>query len=199
MSLDPDFFHYGPNLPHLDKPDLMHFVTFRLHDSLPTVVLLQIARELEEVPLEERQKEEYKKMEYWLNQGRGSCLLKQIDCAELLKNVLFYNNGVHYILIAGVIMGNHVHLLVKIREYRALEKIIQEWKKFSALAINKHLNRSGALWMSDYWDRAIRNKDHYFYVLRYIKKNIEQGGVRWFFKDRVEECYRMIDQRFGVD
>lgn len=61
MSLDPDFFHYGPNLPHLDKPDLMHFVTFRLHDSLPAVVLLQIAQELEEVPLEERQKEEYKK------------------------------------------------------------------------------------------------------------------------------------------
>src|ERR1044072_2063314 len=36
---------------------------------------------------------------------------------------------------------------------------------------NEYLNRSGRFWMKDYFDRFIRNEEHYWNTVRYIENN----------------------------
>jgi len=39
------------------------------------------------------------------------------------------------------------------------------------------LQRSGPLWMADYWDRYIRDECHYLRVIDYIRKNPVKAGL----------------------
>ncbi len=188
--------HYGQNLPHFDKSNLMHFVTYRLCDSMPANVLRQIEMELKSCSPDSLDLQKRIKMEYWLDQGIGSCLLKKTECAEIVEKVWHHSDGQCFNIIAWVIMPNHVHILLKIGKVPPIEKIVQNWKKFSANKINKLLNRQGHVWQADYWDRAIRNKRHFIYTLEYIKKNINSGGVKWFFREDAFECYKMLNSEF---
>lgn len=72
-------------------------------------------------------------------------------------------------------MPNHVHVLL--RQEDSLSKIIQQWKGATAHAINQHLNRQGQLWAEDYFDRVIRDEDHYWDARAYIHRNPVQAGL----------------------
>ena len=68
-------------------------------------------------------------------------------------------------------MPNHVHVLIKLLPDCSLSGIVQKWKGGSAMEINSMLKRNGTLWAVDYYDRTIRDEDHYYKCRSYIRNN----------------------------
>src|SRR5690554_1380035 len=172
----PEEWHRG-NLPHRNKKNLLQFITFRLADSLPQNVLMDIEAELKHLTEEKRDLEKRKKYQYWLDKGLGSCALANKEMAQVVQEAFLHHNGDKYDLLAWSIMPNHVHVLIRTDD--DLPKIIQSWKSFTgkwALANNKKFNlgiEKGAtqFWMPEYWDRFIRDEAHFNNAVRYILNN----------------------------
>ena len=106
-----------------------------------------------------------------LDAGHGSCLLRDPQLARHVEATLLHDDGARYALLAYAIMPNHVHVLASLKDNVSLEKTVQSWKSVSAHAINHAAARSEALWQANYWDRLIRNREHYEHVRDYILKN----------------------------
>jgi REP element-mobilizing transposase RayT len=116
-------------------------------------------------------------MERWLDAGHGSCALRQADCGGVVAESLRHFDGERFALSAFAVMPNHVHVLfVPAPEY-TLEQIVKSWKTFSARKINSILQRSGALWQRDYFDRLIRDAKHFGNCVRYIRRNPVKANV----------------------
>ena len=73
-------------------------------------------------------------------------------------------------------MPNHVHILVSLSVNEDLAKVVASWKSFTSRQINGELGRDGPLWQKDYFDRLIRDKDHFGNVVRYIGKHTSQSS-----------------------
>jgi len=82
-----------------------------------------------------------------------------------------------YQLHAWVIMPNRVHVLLQTIEPNSLSSVVKSWKSFSAGRINGLLSRQGALWQREYWDRFIRNEEHYVSAIAYIHENPVKAGL----------------------
>lgn len=170
------------NLPHITQKNVIYFVTFRLHDSIPK----EKAKEIEDkrylwIKMHHKpySKDDYKeycrlfseKIEEILNSGYGSSLLKIRENAEIMENALKYFDKKKYILDEYIIMPNHVHVLVKpIEEYK-LNEILHSWKSYSASMINKRMGLSGQLWMHESFDHIVRNEAALMYLRKYIRNN----------------------------
>ncbi len=114
--------------------------------------------------------------------------------AEIMQEALLHHDGEKYDLLAYSIMPNHVHVLIKTTG--DLVRIIQSWKSFTgkwALANNKKYNlgldeNASAFWMPEYWDRFIRDEDHFNNTVRYIlnnpeKANLPEENIAYLFRD----------------
>ena len=80
-------------------------------------------------------------------------------------------------MICWRIMPNHVHTLIAPVEGMSLSEIMYDWKSYTTHAINKALNRKGKLWMMEYFDRYIRDNDHFQKVVNYIHNNPVKAGL----------------------
>lgn len=183
------------DLPHREFVGSIYHIIFRLFDSIPEKQKEQWTKEKEQFLYHDKRhdsstnyslKEEYRikelfhqKLEEILDSGMGICLLKKSECAEIVKKALYFNNGTKYKLYKWCIMPNHVHVVVELLgdEIGQLHKIIQSWKAFSAHEINKLLERTGAVWMSDYYDRRIRDDEEYRLVIEYIENNPKKAEL----------------------
>ena len=58
-----------------------------------------------------------------------------------------------------------------------LEEIMQAHKSYTAHEANKLLKRKGRFWMPEYYDRMIRNQDHFDNARRYIENNPVKVGI----------------------
>ncbi len=188
----PEEWHKG-NLPHRNKKGRIQSITFRLADSLPQSVLNEIETELKELSDEKKDLEKRKKYEYWLDKGLGSCALANREMAQVVQEALQHHDGDKYDLLAWSIMPNHVHVLIKTTD--DLPRIIQSWKSFTgkwALANNKKFNLGidndiEKFWMPEYWDRFIRDGDHFNNTVRYIlnnpiKANLPEDNIAYLFR-----------------
>jgi len=68
-------------------------------------------------------------------------------------------------------MPNHTHSLLLRFEDKHIEDIVDAHKGYTAHKANEYLNRSRQFWMEDYFDRFIRNEEHYWNTVRYIENN----------------------------
>jgi len=66
-------------------------------------------------------------------------------------------------------MPNHVHVLCKLGE--AVAEIVRLWKGASAARINRVVGREGPLWLREYFDRYVRDMDHFHECRAYIRNN----------------------------
>lgn len=89
----------------------------------------------------------------------------------LIEEALLEFDGKRYALVAWCVMPNHVHALIETRQGYALDRVVHSWKSFTAHAANKVLNRSGAFWAPDYFDRYIRDEAHLASTMEYIEFN----------------------------
>jgi len=62
-------------LPHYDPSRETQFVTFRLSDSLPQVLLRKFEQESQGVSIERRDSEKYKRIEKAMDSAMGACHL----------------------------------------------------------------------------------------------------------------------------
>jgi REP element-mobilizing transposase RayT len=170
-------------LPHFEIPEGTYFLTFRLADSLPTEVLIQLRTECKLSPMcrwyrAQSFNIEYRsKVESYLDTGRGECLLKEPKIARLVIDALLSLNGEKYILHAWTIMPNHVHVLFTMNNISDLSSVIQKWKGSSAFYANRVLQRRGTFWQPEYFDRLVRSPRQFEFFIRYIYNNPVKAGL----------------------
>ena len=163
-------WHSRGYLPHFDGGELAQFMTFRLFDSLPKAVLIQWKEDLKLEKSAEAESIMRRRVEAYLDQGHGSCYLRNVEVATMVQSALLFHDRLKYRLSAWVVMPNHVHLLCTPLGH-SLAQIMHSIKSFTSSEANKMLNRKGRFWQKEYFDRYIRNARHYAKVVAYIENN----------------------------
>jgi REP element-mobilizing transposase RayT len=106
----------------------------------------------------------------------GPKWLRQRPVAEAFVEVLMEGRDSGcYELGSWVVMPNHVHMVLY--PIAALSRIVSGMKAKSARAANQVLNRRGAFWSRDYFDRWVRNSDEEQRIIRYIEDNPVRAGL----------------------
>jgi REP element-mobilizing transposase RayT len=68
-------------------------------------------------------------------------------------------------------------VLIKVIAGNPLGKTVHSWKSFTAKHIIQATNCTGPVWQADYWDRFIRDEEHYFRAAHYIAMNPVRAGL----------------------
>jgi len=181
---------YFRHLPHWRQDGAMYFVTFRLSDSLPNNKLNELrglkaqwepqrASPDSTAAVERRTREIMQKVETWLDQGMGSCHLRDHRATKIVTEAMRHFDKVRYELCCHVVMPNHVHVVVRPLEPQShsLEQILQSWKRFTARRINSLLGMAGPLWQQESFDRIIRDEEHLYRAIQYIGRNPVNAGL----------------------
>jgi REP element-mobilizing transposase RayT len=170
------------HLPHWDAGRTACFVTFRLADSLPAPLIADWRRDrdawraVHPEPWDSATAVEYherftRPIDRLLDAGHGSCLLRHPAHAAIVAATMQRRDSASYLLHSWVVMPNHVHVLFSPSGGHSLAATVGAWKRFSATRIHKAAGTSGPLWQKDYFDRSIRDWDHFCNVARYIRRN----------------------------
>jgi REP element-mobilizing transposase RayT len=153
-------------LPHFDAPGVWQFITYRLGDSVP---IEQLQEWCEILGLKDK-REKFRQIERFLDRCLGACHLRDPRIAEIVQGNLWFHDGRSYRLLAWVIMPNHVHILAEM--WQPLGVVLKQWKSYTANAANRLLGCVGEpFWQAGYYDRYIRDQEHYRRVVRYIENN----------------------------
>ena len=134
-------WHERGYLPHRDEPGLTQFVTFRLKDSFPESLRSEWAALLEI----EDERDRRKKLEAYLDAGRGESHLRNPDIARIVDGAFQFYHRRRCEMLAWVVMPNHVHALFRITT-TSLSALIANWKTYTAREANKKLLRRGGFW-----------------------------------------------------
>jgi type I restriction enzyme R subunit len=170
-----EILKHGSKLPHWQQGEVMQFVTFRLGDAMPATKLRQWKDELaiwqvhHPKPWTPEHEKEYHrrftwKLEGWLDEGAGSCLLADPGHRKIVEDVLMCFQGERVEHHAWVIMPNHLHLIFT--PMVPLAALIKAWKGTSARRIGQ-----GRIWQKNYRDTLIRDAGHFANAVRYIRRN----------------------------
>jgi hypothetical protein len=122
-------------LPHYDEPRALQMITYRLADSLPQRVLAEMEGGLELLLEGKRDQVRRQQIEEWLDAGLGSCVLSRPEAARCVVETWGHFDGFRYGLVAGVVMPNHVHVLIRLREGVLLGMVVQSWKSYTGRRI----------------------------------------------------------------
>jgi REP element-mobilizing transposase RayT len=169
-------------LPHWQQIGATCFVTWRLADSLPKDVLDSHFEDRKAwlachpEPWDEATESDYHRrftarIDEWLDQGEGSCLIRQPQLADLARQTLLHFDGERFMMVSFVIMPNHIHVLFTLNAAWTLEQVVHSWKRHSSREINRAIGESGPLWQKDYFDRLVRDSSHFSNCVRYIRRN----------------------------
>lgn len=94
----------------------------------------------------------------------------------MVQRAFWHYDGARYRLLVWIVMPNHIHMLIEVWQ-TPLGKILKDIKSYTAKEANKVLGREGTFWEDDYFDRYIRDEDHYRRVVRYIENNPVKAGL----------------------
>jgi REP element-mobilizing transposase RayT len=174
-------------LPHFDGGEIPQFITTRLFDSLPQTILQKFQIELERKGVENIDFEMRKQIETFLDNGYGSCFLKDEVIAKIVADALLFHADKKYKLLAWVVMPNHIHFLAIPFENVELAEITHSIKSYTAKEGNKILQRGGQFWQRESFDRYVRNYEHYIKTIDYIENNPVKAGL----------CEKYTDWKFS--
>ncbi len=195
QECSPSFYQPGAEitakrnrLPHWQQGHVWVYVTWRLGDAMPAGLLRQWQEEKETwlkkhpEPWDTKTQREYvelfnERIDHWLDQGMGSCVLRDPENAAIVANALHHFDGDRYEIASFVVMPNHVHVLFRPLGKNKLENILKSWKGYAARELNKRLGKRGSLWQEDYWDRLVRSPAHFEYYSSYIADNPSVAGL----------------------
>lgn len=164
-------------LPHFDGRALPQFITLHLADAVPKEIIDGWKIELRKTEESTRVPTLHKQIERFVDKGHGKCFLKDHRIAGLVQESLLNWHQVRYHLFAWVIMPNHSHSLLTRYGAYDLRQIIHTHKSFTAHEANSLLGLKGQFWMEDYFDRYIRDEQHFVDVVRYIENNPVKAGL----------------------
>ena len=170
-------WHSRGYLPHFDGGEIAQTLNVRLADSLPQTVLEKWKKELAKDSCRNADSILRKRVEYYLDQGYGSCALRDTRIAVMVQNSLLHFDGERYRVSAWVIMPNHVHTMLVPCDQNSLSKIIKDLKSFTSREANQLIGRRGQFWMEDYFDRYVRDRKHFASAIAYIENNPVKAGL----------------------
>jgi REP element-mobilizing transposase RayT len=185
-------------LPHWKTDNAIYFVTFRLADSLPRKLALDLGEERRTIetatkvgiatPADAARLEKLRailrKAERCLDGGLGECHMRNRRIAQTVVDALRHFDGKRYRLIAWCVMPNHVHVVLSPCEGHQLQDILHAWKSYSAKAANQLLARTGHFWQREYFDHLVRNEASLSRIVQYVLENPLRAGLRnwpWTF------------------
>jgi putative transposase len=149
-------WHARGYLPHYDGYAISQHVVFRLFDSIPP---------------NEREGDDV------LDRHFGAAFMRDPICARIVAEALLHGDGQRYVLQAWCVMPNHVHALIATNAETELGQIVHAWKRFTTRRINQRFGRTGPVWAKDYFDRYIRNEEHFETTKSYIERNPVVAGL----------------------
>jgi putative transposase len=79
--------------------------------------------------------------------------------------------------LAFVVMPDHLHWLMQLREGRDLPNVVHFVKSVSARSVNRARRGCGAVWHKGYHDHAIRREEALQECARYIINNPVRAGL----------------------
>jgi REP element-mobilizing transposase RayT len=184
----------GANLPHWRLDGSIYAVTFRLADSLPQEVLsrwkseredivrraVQASRPLSTFELRRLDKLHSERVENWLDQGHGSCVLRDPRVARLVADALRHFDGERYELLAWCVMPNHVHAVLQPFPGRELSLILLSWKGYTGKKAREILDMRGAgeFWQKESYDHIVRDEEDFARQVQYVLDNPAAAGLR---------------------
>ena len=173
-------------LPHFEGGEIAQTINLRLADSLPKRVLERWNQEFTRdrtvaAPVVRERTERY------LDQGYGSCALRDVRVAQMVQDALLHFDSERYWLSAWVVMPNHVHLLLTPNSLWPLSRITKLFKSYTAHQANRILDLHGQFWMEDYFDRYVRDHKHFTNAITYIENNPVKAGL----------CEKACDWKFS--
>ncbi len=184
---------YDRNLPHWQPHKSVLFMTVRLKGSLPKEVVLALKQdrelrreELKEQGLSKKELDEQLRKSYDFYFGKfddlldtcttGPHWLKDDKVAQIWVNALNHFDNDRYKVACSTVMSNHVHFIFhKLNE--PLGKIMHSLKSYTAKAANKVLDRTGAFWQIESFDRVIRDRAEFEYRVNYTLNNPVKAGI----------------------
>ena len=169
--------HSRGYLPHWELREVPQSITFRLANSLPSSLLKKWSKELSNLQCDRISLERRRRIEAALDQGYGEPWLCHPEIGLLVEDTILHGDKSRYRLHEWVVMPNHVHVLATPLEGWTLTTILQGWKSVTARYANRILARSGRFWAPEYYDRAIRNEQHFQNVQNYIRLNPVKAGL----------------------
>jgi len=204
-------------LPHRDNETLTQHVTVHLYDSLPEAAIEKVDLAIKLLPESRRKIERRKRLEALVDAGHGSCVLAIPDIAVMVQDTLLHFHQERYYLSAWAVMPNHFHSLFQPINGWTLAKIVASWKKFTARRIREYCKEVGAgtfaaqeirvpggrkrkkepVWHPEYWDRYIRDEEHYLYTVEYIHNNPVKAGLVGCPEDWPWSSARFDDTGYG--
>ena len=114
------------NLPHWYVPGAVHFVTYRLADTIPFAILAEMRDRRETrktrppptgiTPPQYRDRlhrQFFAEYDNYLDQHRMIDWLARPTIAAVIRNNLYHHDGTKYHLLAYCVMPNHVHVLLQ--------------------------------------------------------------------------------------
>jgi len=185
---------HGTNLPHWFQHNATYFITFRTEDSIPAEVSRKwYARraawlELHHIPPtapdwrdQLNQLPEYARRQFHqtfsqsymesLDKGLGACVLRCPELSAIVASSLRHFHGTRYHLGDFVVMPNHVHLIVCLKDTTEITSQCTSWKHFTAREINKALRTNGRFWQEESFDHLIRSASQFTAIQHYIAQN----------------------------
>ena len=169
---------YKPKrLPHWDFGDVAQTITYRLADSVSQSEYDKIQVEANNVLPEQRDRYVRTCVEKFIHENRyGSCCLNNPHAAKIVIDAWYFYAGDWYDLYEWVVMGNHVHVLIRQYEGHRLGDIVGSWKSYTSKKISFLLNLPQPIWREGYWDRMIRDEGHFEKAKQYILNNPQKSG-----------------------
>jgi len=180
--------HTRGYLPHVKREGASYFVTFRVVDSLPREVVLELERKRAEavrsalgsgiVSSQTVERDHRRHVELALDRGYGACHLRRPEIALLVADALRYFDGKQYHLDEWVVMPNHVHVILWPMPNHCLTTILQGRKRRTAREANRILGTTGQpFWQPESYDHWIRNDEEKARIRRYIRNNPVKAGL----------------------
>jgi len=177
------------DLPHWRQEGALYFVTFRLGDSLPQVLLdrwrseqrewqttnVRPSNELLLQSVLERQRQ----IESWLDRDYGSCILKDDAAKTIVEEAIRHFDSERYELGDFAVAPNHVHALLRTATGVDLSNVLYSWKRYTASALRQiprlatPFQNSPHLWQRESFDHIVRNAHSLEKIRRYIQKHNE--------------------------
>jgi putative transposase len=189
-----DKAYYQRRLPHIQPLDATIFVTFRLANSLPKQIIIQLLEDREQreklinteknskkrkVMLEEERRRYFGHFDEYLDRVKESPhWLSEPEVANIMAEAIKYQDGKQYILNAFCVLPNHVHMMINVQRSNAsLYKILQKLKSYTAIQANKILHRNGAFWHHESYDHVVRDGSEFERIVWYILQNPVKAGL----------------------
>lgn len=189
---------YYRKLPHIQPLGGTFFVTYRLHNSLPTSIKQQLREEFKAEKIRLTKLDNYStNVTDELNRryfGRFDTLLDLCDCsptylsldviARIVADSWHYWDSKRIDLIAYTIMPNHVHAVFTLLgeetesgKINSLRQLMHSVKSYSAHKANELLLIDGHFWEEETYDRLVRNSTELYRTVRYVLNNPVKAGL----------------------